>query len=310
MSTWARTKSFARSVLRRGRIEREMDAELRFHLASYTDELVRSGIPEDEARRIARMEFGSSEPVKEDCRRALGLRLIDETAQDLRYAGRMLRQSPSFTALAVLILALGIGGNSAVFSVVNDWILKPPPYPEPNQLVAIWSLDSRKDGISGVSAADLYDWRDTLGVFQDVCGWTNPLFTLTRDGEPRQLVGARVNAGFFGMLGVRPSLGRDFLPEEDQAGSRPAVLLSDGLWRDAFGADPAVIGAAVEINGEGATVVGVMPPDFHLPLMGRANLWLPLALTSAQRGNRSSRSLNVMARVRPGITVAEADHYL
>jgi hypothetical protein len=218
VSLRARVKSVLGGAFRRKRMEREMETELRFHIAKYADDLIRSGVPREQAERQARIEFGHVEPLKEECRQARGLRLWDETVQDLRYAARMLRKSPGFASIAVLTLALGIGANTAIFSVVNAWVLKPLPYADSDQLVAIFSADTKGRWSGLTSAADLNDWRKEKGdVFESISGWLTTAFTLQNGDEP--VYGARVNADFFRMLGVTPQLGREFAAQEEQPGA-------------------------------------------------------------------------------------------
>jgi putative ABC transport system permease protein len=314
MSLASRCKSLLTSVLHRKQREQEMEAELNFHLASYAEDLVRSGVPRDRAERMARIEFGPPERLKDECRQALGLRLFDEIGQDVRYTARMLRKSPGFAATAVFTLAVGIGLNTAIFSVVSQWVLNPLAYPNSDRLVAIWTLNPKYHGLTSTSAADFYDWRQANAVknevFEEICGWTGSVVTLIRDEEPKQFRGARVSAEFFKMLGVAPQLGRDFLPEDDQPGAPPVALLSDGLWHDLFGGDPGIVGTEVPIDGAKTTVVGIMPPGFHLPLMGRNSLWMPLGLSAADRANRDRLYLSVIARTKPGVDVSRARRYL
>jgi predicted permease len=309
MSLWAQCKSLLGAAFRRKRMEQELDAELKFHIASYTDDLIRSGIPKERAERLARVELGGAEPIKEECRQALGLRLLEETKQDLRYAARMLWKSPGFAIVAILTLAVGIGLNTAIFSVVNAWVLKPLPYPSPDRLVAIWTSQQR-GGIGSSAPADLYDWRQQNQAFEEICGWSSALFTVMNGDEPRQLSGASVNAEFFQMLDVTPQLGRSFLPQEDQPGAAPVAVLSDGLWKDAFASDPNLVGRQIQIDGRKTTVVGILPSSFHLPLMGRASVWTPLALNSTDRADRTRRYLSIIGRVKPGVRLTQAAQQL
>jgi putative ABC transport system permease protein len=310
MSWTARLISILRGTFRRASMERDMDAELRFHLASYTEDLVRSGIARDEAERRARIEFGHLEPLKEYCRQARGLRLMDEISQDLRYAVRMLRKSPGFAAIAVLTLALGIGANTSIFSVVNAWVLKPLAYRNPDQLVSIHSAEAKRGWTGPVSPGDLYDFRHTDGAFEEICGWANPFVTLQLGDRPQQMVGGRVNWQFFRMLGVTPPLGRDFLEQDDRAGAPRVVLIGQSLWKSHFAGDPSLVGRTIRLDGDDAMVVGILPADFHLPLAGPAQLWMPLALSEEDLKNRRILSLDVIARLKPGFSLAGATSYL
>jgi len=307
MSIAARIRCIFEGAFRRKRMEHDMDEELRFHVAKYTEDLIRSGLPREQAERRARAEFGSLQPLKEECREARGLRLWDELIQDLRYAGRMLRSSPGFALIAIFTLALGIGANTAVFSVVNVWVLKPLPYANPDQLVAIWSADKEGRWIGTTSSADLEDWRKQKGdVFEDICGWATPALTLQQGDEPEQIIGARVSAEFFRMLGVAPQLGRGFLPQEGQAGAPRVAVASHELWINRLGADPALVGKTIQIDGEPTTIVGIMPEGFHLPLMGPVKLWMPLPLSN----DRRLGYLRSIARLKPGVSLPSATQYL
>jgi putative ABC transport system permease protein len=305
MSVLARLKSVLDGAFRRNRMEGDMDAELRFHVAKYTDDLVRSGISRNQADRQARVEFGNMEPLKEECREARGLRWWDETVQDLRYAGRMLRKSPGFAAIAVLTLGLGIGANTAIFSVVNAWVLKPLPYPNADQLIAILSADVKGRWISNSSAADLEDWRkEKKDIFEDICGWLSTVVTLHNGDAP--MVGARVNAGFFRMLGVTPQQGRGFTAQEEQPGSPRVAVLSHELWQSRLAGDPTLVGKTIEIDNESVSIIGIMPEGFHLPLMGPVKLWMPLTLSN----DRRACYLPVIARLKPGVSLPRATGYL
>jgi putative ABC transport system permease protein len=310
MSWYARIATVFGGTFRRKRLETEMDAELRFHITSFTGDLVRSGITLEEAERRARVEFGQLEPLKEECRQARGLRLWDETVQDLRYAGRMLSKSPGFAITAILTLAVGIGANTAIFSTVNTFVLKPLPYANPEQLVSIASTDAKGRWVENLSAADLNDWRTAPGAFEYLCGWQNPIFTLERGDAPERIPGARVNWDFFRMLGVAPQSGRSFLAEEDQPGAAPVAIVSHELWQSHFGSEAGLIGQTILLNGKQTTVVGILPPGFHLPLMGTAGIWTPLALSEAERANRKNHNLRVIARVKPGLSLGSAFGYL
>jgi putative ABC transport system permease protein len=305
MSVLARLKCVLDGALRRNRMEGDMDAELHFHMTKYTEDLVNSGLPREQAERQARIEFGHLQPLKEECREARGLRLWDETLQDLRYAGRMLRKSPGFAAVAVLTLALGIGANTAIFSVVNAWVLKPLPYANPDQLVAIYSADVKGRWLGNTSAKDLEDWRkEKKDVFEDICGWLTSAYTLEKGEE--SVAGARVSAEFFRMLGVIPQQGRGFFLEEEQPGVPQVAVLSHELWQNRFSGDPALVGKTILIDGVGVSIVGIMPEGFHLPLMGPVKLWMPLKLSD----DRRTRLLPVIARMKPGVSLARATSYL
>ena len=285
---------------------RAMEEEIQFHVARYAADLERSvhalrggaGIPG------ARREFGPLEPLKEECRQARGLRLLDETAQDLRYAVRSLCRSPGFTAVSILTLAAGIGANTAIFTIVDRWVLRPLPYHGAGNLISISTIEPKR-GLGSTAAADLYDWRANAKGFDVICGWNLPSFTLNAGGEPEQVLGMQANAEFLPMLGVAPRLGRGFRPQDDLPGAAPVALLSSGLWRARFGGRSDVIGKIVQVDGADVTVIGVLPEGFHFLLAGNAGIWMPLALSAADRSDRRNRGLRIIARLKPGTSMAK-----
>ncbi len=225
--------------------------------------------------------------------------------QDLSYGARMLIKNPGFTVIAVFTLALGIGANTAIFSVVNGLLLRPLPYPEPERLVMIWE-DPGSIPRNFVNPRNYADWREQNQVFEQVAAINTQNINLTDDGEPERMIGARVAANFFSILRVNASLGRTFLPTEDGAGSRPVAVLSYGLWQRRFSADPNVIGRMLVLNGASTTVVGVMPADFRFPQ--QVELWIPFVFTSNELANtnRGSHYLRVVGRLKPGVSVEQA----
>jgi putative ABC transport system permease protein len=241
--------------------------------------------------------------------------------QDLRYAFRILLKRPGFTAVAVLALALGIGANSAIFSVVNGVVLRPLPYKDPDRLMMVWSRRPLLQALAGsqefpVSAADFTDWRDQNQVFEQIAAFHSQPFNITGAGEPEFLGGVRSSANLVSLLGVEAKLGRTFLAEEDQPGAGHVVIISHGLWERRFGSDPNIIGQKLTLNDEPYTVVGVMPRGFQFPRKGempagyqfprQADLYTPLAWTPNQISNRGRNFLAVIARLKPGVTIAQA----
>ncbi len=226
--------------------------------------------------------------------------------QDVRFGIRMLAKSPGFTAVAVLTLALGIGANTAIFSFVNAWILHPLPYPQGDRLVVLLG-QNKKTGTTNnsIEPGNFYDFQRETKDFEELCAWNPTSFNLTGDGPPERIQGHRVSWNFFETLGAKPTLGRTFLPQEDQSGAGHEVILSRGLWETRFAGDPHILGRNVQIGGESYTIVGVMPAKFQLPLAGEANIWLPLALSSQERADRRNSWLSVMGRLKPGVSMAQ-----
>ena len=237
--------------------------------------------------------------------------------QDLRYAARMLRKQPGFTVVVTLTLALGIGANTAIFSVVNAVLLRPLPYREPDRLVAVWEVNlsdaSRK---SRVTPANALDWREQNDVFEDLAMFGASGGNLTGDGDPEQLLGANVSESYFRVLGVEPLLGRTFVPEEHVPGANQVVVLSHGLWQRRFGGQADIIGRDIRLNDTPRTVVGVMPPGIYptwpatqayIPFLPRyQQLWSPMAMTAERASVRTSHVLGTIARLRDGITFEQA----
>jgi len=295
-----------------------MDGELRFHIEAYADDLERSGVPRHEAMRRARLEFGALERAKEECREERGVRVLETLLQDLRYAARALRKSPTFAVVAVLTLALGIGASTAVFSLVSAILLKPLPYPEPDRIVLPELVSP-----PGVNlGSEYFPWGEKqfrlvtrdANPFQSFGAFQNDSFNLTGAGEPSFLDGYRASAEFFPALGVSPALGRAFTAKEDQPGHEYEVILSNRLWRERFGADPSILGRSIQLNGYAYTVVGVMPADFGFPraeempssfnFPREAQLWVPLAGAAEPKGGPSE--LAVIARLKPGVSIEQA----
>lgn len=302
---WRRVRAW----LQRSRMEREMDAELRFHIEAYAEDLVRSGVPRAQALRRARIEFGGIERAKEECREARGVNFLETLFQDLRYGVRMLAKNPAFTAIAVLTLALGIGANTAIFSCIDAWIIKPLPYRQSDRLMVFATHDKKNGWTSeGVtSAADFFDFQRQNTSFEQTVVWTGTEFNLTGDGPPELVDGGHVSANFFDTLGAKAILGRTFTVEDDRSGAPHVAILSQGLWQGRYAGDPKIIGRNINIGGQAYTVVGVMPGTFQFPLMGVANLWTPLALTDKQRADRSGTWLPAFGRLKPGVTPEQAE---
>lgn len=226
--------------------------------------------------------------------------------QDLRYGIRMLAKTPAVAILIILTLSLGIGGSTLLFNMVRQWVLHPTSFPQAEQLAVLWEIDTKKGWTGGASAADFSDWRDQNSVFESLSAWSPSNFNLTGKDRPERILGARVSANFFETLRAQPAMGRIFRPEEDQLGRGRLAILSYGLWHDRFNADPNQLGKIITLNGDSYTVIGVMPEDFHFTLMGRTNIWVPLALTDKERSDRLNGWLNVLGRLKAGVTLAQA----
>jgi putative ABC transport system permease protein len=244
---------------------------------------------------------------------------METLLQDIRYALRTLLKNPGFTAVAVIALALGIGANTAIFSVVNAVLLRPLPYTNADRLVMIWATNPLLQlGIDNIpaSAANYAEWRDRNQVFENVSALDAITFNLTSGGEPEKVACARVSSSFFQLMGVPPKMGRAFRPEEDQPGNNQVVVVSHGLWQRRLGADPDIIGKPLTLDGKSYTVIGVMPAGFRFPgaadmpaymgLPPQTDLWTPIAFTAEQSARRGDHNLSVMARLKPGVTLEHA----
>ncbi|HWP42569.1 MAG TPA: ABC transporter permease [Blastocatellia bacterium] len=295
-----------RALFRKGEMERELDEELRFHLEKEVEQNLARGMGPEEARLAALRSFGGVEQVKEESRDVRGVRFLEELGQDLRYGARMLVKNPGFTVVAVIMLALGIGANTAIFSVVNAVLLRPLDYEDPDRLVTVLENNWQKGWTRfAVAPGNFAAWREQNQVFEQMAAFTGSSFTLVGEGEPEQLPGTRASANLFALLGVKPALGRDFLPEEDHPGGERVVIVSHRLWQRRFGADPGLVGKPLTLNGQSYTVVGVMPAGFLFP-NPRTELWVPVAFSAGDLGNRGGHDYVAIARLKPGVTLEQA----
>jgi len=306
---WARLVG----TLRPGERERDLDAELESHLQLHVDDCLRRGMTLEEAKREARLRLGGVAQTKECVRDQSRLRWLESVLGDLRFGARLLRKNPGFAAVAILTLALGIGANTAVFSVVDAVLLDPLPYARPGELAFV----SEGAAIAGgeattTSYATFVDWRERVKGFAELSVLRDWTPTLMGAGDAEELVGARVSSSFFHMLGVRPVLGRDFRPEEDSPATRKVAILSDGFWRRAFGADRAIVGKEILLDSGKFTVIGVLPasfrsivPDASLP--EPADIFAPLGYhASLPYACRTCRHLHVIGRLAPGVSAGAA----
>ena len=301
-----------RALFRKSQLEDEMGEELRFHLEKQIEDNIKAGMTGEEARYAALRSFGGVEQIKEECRDMRRTRLIEELWQDLRYALRMIRRSPGFTAVAVLALGIGIGANTAIFSVVDAVLLRPLPFPQPGRLVMAWenkpALGIRKNV---VSFPNYQDWRDQNRVFESISPLKSTAVTLTGDQEAAMFEGAVVSASLFPMLGTKPIAGRVFLPEEDRPGANRVVVMSRSLWQNRFGADTTVVGRELLLDDKSYTVVGIVP-DLKLPSFMKPLIWLPLSAGAEEWReigslvDRDVHFLSVIARIKPGVSLTRA----
>ena len=294
------------------RLERELDAELRFHFERAVADAMRAGMHEAEARRAVRLEWGGVEQLKEVCREARGTQWLAGTLADLRLAWRGMRKSPGFAVAAVCVLALGIGGNTAMFSVVNATFFRPLPFRDSTRLVFVSERTSQGFPDTVVPAAEFAAWKRS-GVFDAVVGyWRRGFMDLTLPGRPTQrLDPITVTPGLFSELGGEPQLGRDFRPEESEPGHGNVAILGDALWRRSFGASRAAIGATVRLDGKAYTIVGVMPRGFVFPdTLEAPDLYIPVATPAAAMATSIFPLLFTIGRLRPGIGMEQAQAQL
>ena len=286
-----------------------MAEEVRFHIEQYTDDLVRSGVSPEDAARRARMEFGTVDSVKEDCRESRGLRVFDEMQQDLRLAWRRIRKTPSFTLTALATLALCIGANLAIFAVVDSVLLRPLPFPDADRLVRVFNTYP-KAGVpdDGCSVTNYYERRGSIPAFESLAAYREGTAIVGEIGATEREPITRVSPEFFATLGRGPVLGRAFTDEETSYETDAVAILTDAYWRQRLGADPNVIGRTIRVDGAPRTVVGVLPPDFRF-LSSRARLYFPFSsnLEDREAARRHwGSSSQMIARLTSDTTLALA----
>ena len=304
-----------RSLFLRKQVEEEMSEELRFHFDQQVAKYVASGLSREEAERRARLAMGGEDKIKEDVRKARGIGFIETSLQDLHYGVRMMRKNPSFTVVAILTLALGMGATTAIFSVVDALLLRPLPYGDPASLVVVWE-NSIKHGHphNVVAPANFLDWQRQNSVFESMAAMADTRANLTGTGDPEQVVVQNVTACFFHLVGVNPILGSGFTDENWKQGKDDVVILDYGFWKQRFGGDPSLIGKTIDINGKPQVVVGVAPKDFTLYIKEgtltskRPQVWSPWVLPAdfGDRKNGIGRYLTVVARMKPGVKTVQA----
>lgn len=291
----SRMRSWLRSVVQRSRMERDMNDEIHFHLEAHIIDLVQSGVSEQEARRLARAAFGSVDARKEECREAVGLRVVDELTTDVRYAVRQLRRSPGFTSVAVISLALGIGANTTIFSLLNAVMLQVLPVDEPGELVRIARI--RENGRPALVAYPAFEqFRDNMRSVSGLFAQTTSSRSIVIEGEDDFVTADAVSGAYFAVLRLEPSAGRLLGPADDVVSpTSPAAVITDRYWQRRFGRSLSAIGTSLTIGERVFTVVGVTPPGFQGAQAGRASdLILPL-LTMLPEEQRASLGFNTLA---------------
>ncbi len=292
-------------LLHRKQREQEFAEELENHLAMHIEDKLRAGMSPEEARRQTLIKLGGVTLTKELHREQVGLPMLETLIQDLRFGLRMLRKNSGFTAVAVLTLALGIGANTAIFSVVNAVLLRSLPFAEADQLVMIWETQPDVRGPVG-TYPDFLDWRTEAQSFQKMAAFSNKRYgkaELSGYGETLEALGCLVSQDLFPLLGLKPILGRNFLPEEEQLINNRVVILSQAIWRRGFANDPGIIGKSIQLGGASFTVVGVMGEQYPL----ETDFWLPLShLHPTDLTSRKHHSVQAIGRLKPGVTIEQA----
>jgi putative ABC transport system permease protein len=303
------------NLFSRPSLERDIDAELKSHLEMRTEDNIASGMSPDEARRDTLLRFGNPTLAKERVTASDAALTLESVGMDVRYAFRQLAKSPSFATTAILMLALGIGASTAIFSIVNTILLKPLPYPNADRVMMLW----REGPLAGIGD---FPWApgeySVLAkgstAFQNLGAFKKESFNLTGSSRPQLLEGVRASADFFPALGVSPFMGRTFTSEEDQPGHDHVTILSSRLWQSRFGGDAGIVGKTIDLNGYPYTVIGVMPANFTFPnqdgippildLPKETQLWVPLALSLAPKG---ANELGVIGQLKPEGTLAQVE---
>ena len=290
-------------LFKRNRLERELDDEVRFHLEMQIEDNLKAGMKPADARHAALRSFGGVEPMKETYRDRSAFALVETIAQDVRYAVRTLRKSPGFTISSIAVLALAIGANTAMFSVLNTVLFRPLPYRSPDQLAMLWGEVPSQGVREGRSAyLSVEQWRSQSKSFADMAFFDPVSVMLTTPSEAQHISAARVTPNFFELLGVQPMIGRCFSAEEAEQ-RQPLALISHRFWQSHFGGSPGAIGATLQLDGLSFRIIGVIPPSFQLGITG-ADLWQPHTLFpdwNVLRGLRGAGSWFVVGRLRPNV---------
>ena len=301
---FARVWNFA--AKRRG--DERLREEMESHLALQTDENIRAGMAPEEARRQARLKLGGVETIREQFHAEEGLPFLETLLQDLRFAFRVLRNSPGFAATVVITLALGIGANTAVFSIVYGVVFRPLPYPHPQQIVELTESSPRGIDEKDVTYQELQFLQEHSSPFQFLTGYTVQGYNLSVGNKTERVKGQPVSTEYLHVLGIRPVLGRDFLAEENTGRGAHVAILSYGIWQTQMAGDREIIGRTITLDGEPFTVIGVMPPGLEGSvdpvLPGDTDVWTPLALVGQTAG--SGENIEVLGRLRPGLSLAQA----
>ena len=297
--------SLFQRLFRRRRLYGELNEEIQAHIEEKIDALVRGGMPREEAARAARLEFGNPALIEEDSRTVWQWAALESFAADVRYALRTMRKNPGFTAVVILTLALGIGANVAIFSVVNAVLLQPLPYKNADRLVTIWGENKpRRFDLDLISYQDFLDLRAQNRDFEKLGASTDNMYTLTGAGDPAALIGYEFSPDYWETLGVPAYIGRTFSPDEDENSKAHVAVLNYKLWAMRFGSDRGILGRSITLDGEPYTVIGVMPPSFGYP--PDVQVWTPLSADPQTLKDRSVRWLRVTARMKPGVTMEQA----
>jgi len=289
----------------RERRKRELGEEIAGHLQMAARDREARGASRAGADAGARRELGNAGVIQDVTHDQWAWTWLENLLQDLRYGARTLRKSPGFAAVAILTLALGIGVNTALFSVVNGVLLNPLPYPQPNQLVELW-WDRTPGQHSSIPYLNFLDWQKESTAFSAVGAYLQDNMIVTGAGEPERVDGVKISANFFDLLGVKPSLGRSFRPEEDQVWAAPVALISDGLWSRKFGSSPDALGKSITVDGTSYRIVGVVPEKS--PIYTTADVFTPLGQFNEEpfRDRRASLGTVGIARMKPGVTLTQA----
>ena len=292
-----------RSLFRWGRADQDLDEGLPDHFERKTEEYLARGMEPEDAPRWARLDLAGVEELKEECRDARRVSWLQDLVQDIRYGLRMLRKNTGFTAVAVLTLALGIGANTAIFSIVNGVLLQPLSYPHSEELVMVARTTPAFDHPVPVSGLNFLDWRKRATQFRGLAGFDGRGFTIVLGKEPEHVLGAAISYNFLSVLHVIPALGRDFLSPEEHAGNDHVALVTDAFWKQRLGTSADVIGRTFILNGQSFTIVGVLPRGFRYVLMPTAQIFIPLNLDHTPRG---ANFMSVVGRIKPGVSLRQA----